>query len=145
MLKYNYSFVASNIYGNVIAFMGYHPLEGRPWVFKIPHDKPWDLTEIKFMRNSIQIHMHFSQEGNLHTMWDTIGNTNLTTRKLPRLAVVEWLSEGGVLPNCLRVWLEDIMIIYCNFQKEDWGLLFKFAMSAAQIYPNENNSSFLAM
>ena len=26
MLKYNYSFFDSNIYGNVIAFMGYHPL-----------------------------------------------------------------------------------------------------------------------
>ena len=36
MLKYNDSFVAQNLSGNVIAFMGDRPLEGRPWIFKIP-------------------------------------------------------------------------------------------------------------
>ena len=30
MLKYNKLFVTQNISGNVIAFMGYHPPEGRP-------------------------------------------------------------------------------------------------------------------
>ena len=42
MLKYNYFFVAQNISGNVIAFMGDRPLEGRPWILKIPWDKPWE-------------------------------------------------------------------------------------------------------
>ena len=40
MLKYNDLFVAQNISGNVIAFMGDRPLEGKPWIFKIPRDKP---------------------------------------------------------------------------------------------------------
>ena len=90
MLKYNYLFVAPNLSGNVIAFMGYCPLEGRPWVFKIPWDKPWAWTEIKFLSNSIEMQTHLSQEANCHAMWDTTGKTNLTTRKIPRLVVVPY-------------------------------------------------------
>ena len=44
ILKYNNVFVAQNISGNVIAFIGDRPLEGRPWIFKIPWDKPWAWT-----------------------------------------------------------------------------------------------------
>ena len=49
MLKYNDLFFAQNLSGNVIAFMGDHPLEGRPWIFKIPREKPWECREIKFV------------------------------------------------------------------------------------------------
>ena len=47
-------------------------------------------------------------------MWDTMGRKNLVTKKLPRLEVVsyaveEWLSEGGITPNELMVWLEEMM------------------------------------
>ena len=90
MLKYNYLFVAPNLSGNVIAFMGYFSLEGRPWVFKIPWDKPWLWPEIKFLSNSIETQTHLSQEGNCHDMWDTTGKTNLTTRKITRLLVVPY-------------------------------------------------------
>ena len=48
MLKYNDLFVAQNLYGNVIALMGDLPLEGRLWTFKIPRDKSWAWTEVKF-------------------------------------------------------------------------------------------------
>ena len=41
MLKYNDFFVAQNFSGNVIAFVGNHPLEGRPWILKISRDKLW--------------------------------------------------------------------------------------------------------
>ena len=78
ILKYNDLFVAPDISGNVIAFTGDRPLEGRPWVFKIPWDKPWAWTEIKFLSNSIEMHKNFIQEGNFHAMWDTTGKTNLT-------------------------------------------------------------------
>ena len=40
MLKYNDLFVAQNISGNAIAFMGDRPIEGWPWIFKITRDKP---------------------------------------------------------------------------------------------------------
>ena len=53
MLKYNDCFVAQNIYGNVIAFMGDCPLEGRPWIFMIPQDKLWAWPKIIFLRNPI--------------------------------------------------------------------------------------------
>ena len=46
MLKYNNLFVAKNISGNVITFMGYRPLEGSMWIFKIPRDKPWERSEV---------------------------------------------------------------------------------------------------
>ena len=44
-------------------------------------------------------------------MWDTTGETNTTTKKLARLAVVpyasvEWPNKGVRTPNELRVWLE---------------------------------------
>ena len=55
MLKYNGFFVAQNLSGNVIIFMGYRPLEGRPWIFKIPQEKPWAWPEIKFLRNPIEM------------------------------------------------------------------------------------------
>ena len=95
----------------MIAFMGDRPLEGKPWVFNIPQDKPWLWPEIKFLSNSIEIQKHFSQEGNRYFMWDITCKTNLTTKKFPSLAVmpyavVEWLSEGGQTLNELRVWLE---------------------------------------
>ena len=104
MLKYNELFVAPNLSDNVIAFMGYLPLGGRPWVFKIPRDKPWEWPEIKLLSNSIEIQAHFSQDVNRRAMWDTTGKTYLTTIKLPRLevipyAVMEWLSKGGLTPN----------------------------------------------
>ena len=70
--------------------MGYRPLEGRPWVFKIPLDNPWEWPEIKFLSNSIEMQTHFSQEGNRHAMWDTTGKTNLTTRKILRLVAVPY-------------------------------------------------------
>ena len=97
MLKYNIVFVAQNLSGNVVAFMGERTLEGRPWIFKIPQDKPLPWHEIYFLRNLIEIQTHLSQEEILHDMWDTTGKTNLTTIKLPRLAlvpytVVEWIN-----------------------------------------------------
>ena len=59
MIKYNDLFVAQNLSVNVIAFMGYRPLEGRPWVFKIPRDKPWAWPKIKFLSNTIEMQTHF--------------------------------------------------------------------------------------
>ena len=70
--------------------MGDCPLEERPWIFKIPQDKPWMWPKIKFLRNSIEMQTHFRQEENLHAMCDTTGRTNLTTMKLPRLSVVPY-------------------------------------------------------
>ena len=55
MLKYNNYFVPQNLSRNVIAFMGDHPLEGRPWIFKIPRDKPCAWPEIKLLRNLIEM------------------------------------------------------------------------------------------
>ena len=81
MLKYNNIFIAKNISGSVIAFMGDLPLEGRPWTFKIPQDKTWVWLEIKFLIKPIEIQTHFSQEENCHSMWETTGRTNLTTVK----------------------------------------------------------------
>ena len=60
MLKYNVLFVAQNPSGNVIAFMGDRPLESRPWIFKIPWDKPWAWPEIK-LSNPIEMQTHFIQ------------------------------------------------------------------------------------
>ena len=104
MLKENNLFVAQNLSGDVIAFMGDRPLEGRPWVFKIPREKPWVWPEIKFLINSIEMQTYFIQEENCHAMWDTTGRTNLTAIKLSRLAVVpysvvEWISKTGRTPN----------------------------------------------
>ena len=80
--------------------MGDRPLEGRLWIFKIPQDKPWAWTEVKFLSNPIEMQTHFSQEENCHAMWDTTGMKKLTTLRLPRLAVVpyelvKWLSKEG--------------------------------------------------
>ena len=91
--------------------MGDCPVEGRPWVFKIPQDKPLSRPENKFLSNPIMIHMILSQEVNCHAIWDTTGRTNLTTKNLKSLAlvpyeVVEWISDGGQTPNEFRVWLE---------------------------------------
>ena len=103
-------------------FMGYRPLEGKPWLFKIPRGKLWLLPEIKYLSSSIEMQTHFSQVGNRHAMWDTTGETNLITRKFKRLEVVpykavQWLNKGGRTPNELRVLLEEIMITEGNFQK----------------------------
>ena len=38
-----------------------------------------------------------------------------------------------------------MIITDVNFIKEDWGLLFKFSMAAAQMDPNDKKSSILAM
>ena len=104
-------FVAQNLSGNVIAFMGYFPLQERPWIFKIPRDKPWEWPEVKLLINPIEMQTHSIQEENRYAMWDTTVMTNLTTLRLPRLtvvpyAVVEWLSKKGIIPNELRIWLE---------------------------------------
>ena len=68
MSKYNSFFVAQNLSGNVIDFIGDSPLEGRPWIFKIPQDKPWAWPEVKFLSNPIEMQIHFSQEENYHVM-----------------------------------------------------------------------------
>ena len=88
--------------------MGGRPFEGRPWIFKIPGDKPLSWSEVKFFRNPIEMQTQFSQEENRHSIWDTIGMTNFTTLRLPRIvvlpySVVEWLSEKGCTPNELRI------------------------------------------
>ena len=62
MLKSNGFFVAQHMSRNVIVFMGDRPLEGRPWIFKIPRDKPWAWTEVKLLRNPIETPTHFSQK-----------------------------------------------------------------------------------
>ena len=85
-------------------------MKGRPWLFKIPLDKPWVWTEVKFWNKSIEMQTHFIQESNRPSMWDTTGEKNTSTKKLPRLevvpyAAVEWISKGGGTPNELRVWL----------------------------------------
>ena len=100
MLKYNDLFVPQNISGNVINFMGDRPLEGMPWILNIPRENPWSWSEVKLLINPIEMQTHFSQEENRHAMWDTTGMKNLTTLRLPRLAVVPyavvgWLSKKG--------------------------------------------------
>ena len=122
MVKYNDFFVAKNLSGNVIAFMGYRPPEVRPYIFKIPRDKPWAWPEVKFLSNPIEMQTHFSQEENRHAMCDTTVITNLTTLRLPRLAVVpyllvEWLSKKGCTPNELRIWLKKMIRADVNFIK----------------------------
>ena len=77
--------------------MRYRPLEGRPWVFKIPRDRIWAWMEIKLLSNSIEIQTYFSQEGNCHAMWDTTGKTNITTEKLSKSGSGA-IKNGGV-PN----------------------------------------------
>ena len=46
MFKYddlfNYFFVAPDLSCIVIVFVRDRTLEGRQWVFKIPHDNPWE-------------------------------------------------------------------------------------------------------
>ena len=101
MLKYNNLFVAQNLSGNVIAFMGDRPLEGGLWILNITRENPWACPEVTFLSNPIELQTHFSQEENRNAMWDTTGMTNLTTLRLPRLAMVpyalvEWLSKKGV-------------------------------------------------
>ena len=59
MLKYNNLLVAHNISGNNIALMRDLPLEGRPWIFKIPQEKPWAWPEVKFSSNPIETQTHF--------------------------------------------------------------------------------------
>ena len=54
MLKYNDLFVAQNLSGNVITFMGGFPLEGRPWIFNIPRDNPWAWTEVKLFHSMLK-------------------------------------------------------------------------------------------
>ena len=112
MVKYNNFlndfFVASGFSGSVIAFMGNCSLESMQWVLKIPRDNPWKYPEVNLWNNSIEIQTHFIQESNYHSMWDTTGETNLTTKKLSRLevviyAAVEWLSKCGQIPDYLRV------------------------------------------
>ena len=73
MFKYNDIFVAQNMFGNVIAYMGYRPLEERPWIFSIPQDNPWVCPEIKLLSNPIEMKTHFIQEEKCHAMWDTTG------------------------------------------------------------------------
>ena len=69
MLKYNNVFVAQNISGNVISFMGDHPLEGRPWIFKIQRDKSWAWPEVKLLSNPIEMQTYFILEENCHSMF----------------------------------------------------------------------------
>ena len=57
MLKYNDLnndfFVAPGLSGSVIVFVWDIFLEVRPYVFKIPCDKPWAWPEVKFWNNPI--------------------------------------------------------------------------------------------
>ena len=108
MLKYNNLFVAQNLSGNMIVFVGDRSLEGRPWVFNITRDKPWVWPEIKFRSKPIEMQTYFIQERNCHTVWDTTGRKNLATKNSPRLAVVpyavtECISEEVRTTNELRV------------------------------------------
>ena len=61
MLTYNNCFVAQNLSGGVIFFMGDCPLEGRPWIFNITCDKQLNWPEVKFLSNPIEMQTHFSQ------------------------------------------------------------------------------------
>ena len=136
LLKENNLFVDQNVSGNVIAFLGGRPLEGRLSIFNISRDKPWEWTDKKILGNPIEMQTHFRQEEKLHDIWDSTGKKNLTTIKFPRLelvpyAVVEWLSKKGRTPNELRVWLGKMMTIYANYKKEDWNLFFAFSMAAS--------------
>ena len=55
MVKYNDLFVASNLSGNVIEFMGDRPLDGRSWVLKIPLNKSWEWPEVRSRNNPIEM------------------------------------------------------------------------------------------
>ena len=90
MIKYNDMFATNNLSGSVIGFMGDRPLAGRPWVFKIPRDKPWAWPEVECVENAIEMQGHFGQEGNKNTLWDTSGEQMITRAKFPRLAMVPY-------------------------------------------------------
>ena len=74
-------------------------MEGRPWIFRIPQEKPWAWLEIKFLSNPVEMQTHFSQEEIRHNMWDTTGMKSLTTVRLPRLAVVPYSVVEGISKN----------------------------------------------
>ena len=89
--------------------------------------------------NFIEMQKHFIQESNCHSMWDTTGETNTTTKKLPKMTVVpyaaaERLSKGGQSQNKLRVWLEEMARNDTNCQKYDWDLLFEFSLNLFDFY-----------
>ena len=125
-------------------------MEGMPWIFKIPRDKPCAWPEIKILSYPIKMKTHSSQEENCHAMWDTTGRTNLTKVKLPRLsvvpyAVVEWLSKRGQTSNELRAWSKEMTRTDVNSKREDWELFFAFSMTASQMDPNDKQISILDM
>ena len=99
----------------------------------------------KFLSNPIETKTNFSQEENLHAMWDTNGTKKLTTLRLTKLAVVpyalvEWISKKGRTPNELRIWLGKTIRSDVIFIKGDWGLFFEFSITAAQMDPNDKKT-----
>ena len=60
-VKIKQFFVAQNLSGNVIAFMGGSPLEGSPWISNISWDKLWARPIVKLLSNPIEMQTHFIQ------------------------------------------------------------------------------------
>ena len=72
-------------------------------------------------------------------MWDTTGQMNMATKEFPGLEVVpyeavEYPSSDDQTPNDLRVWLEEMEIIYSNCQQDDWELFLDFALDIINYY-----------
>ena len=76
MAKYNDMFTTNNLSDGAISNRPL-ALAGRPWVFKIPRDKPWAWQEVKCAENAIEMQSHFGQEGNENTLWDMVSDTTL--------------------------------------------------------------------
>ena len=53
--------------------------------------------------------------------------------------------KGGLTPNELREWLEEIMRTDGNYQREDWELLFESAIEVVQTDLGYKKSSVSAM
>ena len=53
--------------------------------------------------------------------------------------------KGGLTPNELREWLEEITRTDGNYQREDWELLFESAIEVVQTDLGYKKSSVSAM
>ena len=150
MIKYNDIFVTNNLSGSVIGFMEDRPLAGRPWVFRIPRDKPLAWPEVEYVENAIKMQCHFGQEANNNTLYDTAGDPTKTRVKLPILVMVpydmvEWLVKSNRTPNELRLWIEKQDNDDPKFHQYDWELVNKFGFAAGQVDVSDKNNIMLEL
>ena len=112
LVEWRGPFIAKEISGNKIAFVGNHTMQHNPLVVAFMPQKPWKWPKVKATFHTVDIEAFYSDVMNRGKIWSTAAQGGNVEKILPRLVgltqvVLPWLCEQDCIPQKIQCWIKQ--------------------------------------